>query len=71
MRVVKAERWHRVETSSKAVRRCSVCGESRLTPTGETVLDSSTMTRYGVVRCGGCAYDLLEELPLAAVSAAS
>ena len=71
MRVVKAERWHGVETKAEAVRRCSVCGESRLTPTGETVMDGCTLARYSVVRCGGCAYDLLEELPLAAVSAAS
>jgi len=71
MRVVKAERWHRVEGKSQAARRCSVCGESRLTPTGETVMDGCTLTRYSVVRCGGCAYDLLEELPLATVSAAS
>ena len=71
MRVVKAERWHQVETRSDATRRCSVCGESRLTPTGETVMDGITRTRYSIVRCGGCAYDLLEEQSLAAVSAAS
>ena len=71
MRVVKAERWHQVETKSDAVRRCSVCGDSRLTPTGETVMDGLTRARYSIVRCGGCAYDLLEEQSLAAVSAAS
>ena len=69
MRVVKAERWHRVDTESEASRRCSVCGSAQLSPTGETVLDSGTLKWHRVIRCGGCAYDLLEETTPAAVAA--
>ncbi len=69
MRVVKAERWHRVDTTSHGSRRCSACGSSQLVPTGETVLDSGSLKWYRVVRCGGCAYDLLEEESVAAVGA--
>jgi ribosomal protein S27E len=64
MRVVKAERWHMVETDEAAAgagmasRRCSVCGSDHLVPHEDAVL----------VRCEGCGYDLLE--PLAAPAAA-
>jgi hypothetical protein len=68
MRVVKADRWHRVEAEPGARRCCSVCGSTELTATDETVLDSSSLRWYRVVRCGGCAYDLLEESALAAVA---
>ena len=77
MRVVKAERWHLVETSQETTaprvgappRRCSVCGSPQLAAPGETVLDAATLARYRVVRCGGCGYDLLEPLPAVALAA--
>jgi hypothetical protein len=66
MQVVKAERWHKVETSrpraGAASRRCSVCGSQHLAPHGDPVLDGVTLARYQVVRCEGCGYDLLEML---------
>ncbi len=69
MRVVKANRWHKVDHESQPSRRCSWCGSSELTATGETVLDSATLKWYRVVRCGGCAFDLLEEETVAAIGA--
>lgn len=61
MRVVKAERWRKVATPAGLIgRHCSTCGSSRLATLGETVLDGSTLTRYQVVRCEDCGYDLLE-----------
>src|SRR5688572_24725532 len=71
MRVVKADRWHKVELAadSAADRRCSVCGSLRLAAPGETVLDGTTRTRYRVVRCAGCGFDLLEPLPKAFATA--
>jgi hypothetical protein len=65
MRVVKADRWHKVQPAadSTADRRCSVCGSSRLAAPGETVLDGTTRARYHVVRCAGCGFDLLEPVP--------
>ena len=68
MRVVRAERWHKVASASEgslrgasaAPRRCSVCGSAELTAAGETVVDGATLARYRVVRCGGCEFDLLE-----------
>ena len=75
MRVVKAERWHMVETdegaaagAGTALRRCSVCGSRQLHPHEDAVLDGVTLRRYRTVRCEGCGYDLLE--PLAAPAAA-
>ena len=75
MRVVKADRWHLVETDERtaatgasASRRCSVCGSSHLVAHGETVLDGATLRRFRTVRCEGCGYDLLE--PQAAPAAA-
>jgi hypothetical protein len=66
MQVVKAERWHKVEiqrpSNGAAVRQCSVCGSSRLTPHGDNVLDGISLDRYRVVRCEGCGFDLLEPL---------
>ncbi len=64
MQVVKAERWHMVERGEAdgALRRCSVCGSLYLTARGEPVIDGSTLTRYRVLRCEGCGYDLLEPL---------
>ena len=65
MRVVKAERWHMVETDAgTGARRCSVCGSRQLLPHEDAVLDGVTLRRYRTVRCEGCGYDLLE--PLAA-----
>jgi hypothetical protein len=71
MRVVKAERWHKVAGASEglfrgagvAPRRCSVCGSADLAAPGETVVDGASLARYRVVRCGGCDYDLLELVP--------
>jgi DNA-directed RNA polymerase subunit RPC12/RpoP len=73
MRVVKAERWHKVETNEHtaaagagaASRRCSVCGSQQLRALGDTVLDSATLGRYRVIRCEGCGYDLLEPVAVA------
>jgi hypothetical protein len=69
MRVVKAERWHMVETDEDAAagagmasRRCSVCGSHHLVPHEDAVLDGATLRRYRTVRCEGCGYDLLEPL---------
>jgi len=75
MRVVKAERWHKVASASEgsfdsfgkgagaAPRRCTVCGSTDLAAPGETVVDGISLARYRVVRCGGCDYDLLELVP--------
>jgi hypothetical protein len=71
MRVVKAERWHKVASASDASfrgasaapRRCTVCGSTDLTNSSETVVDGVSLARYRVVRCGGCDYDLLELVP--------
>jgi DNA-directed RNA polymerase subunit RPC12/RpoP len=60
MRVVKAERWHHVQSTAAGERRCSVCGAGQLGPAGETVLDGETTRRYQLVRCQSCGYDLLE-----------
>ncbi len=64
MYLVKAARWHSVEWLPAAdgapSRRCSVCGGADLIPSGETALDASVNRRYGVLRCRGCGYDLLE-----------
>ncbi|HEY7060333.1 MAG TPA: hypothetical protein VII06_02555 [Chloroflexota bacterium] len=76
MRVVKAERWHMVETDNGAptagaggaLRRCSVCGSRQLQAHEDAVLDGATLRRYRTVRCEGCGYDLLE--PLATPAAA-
>ena len=77
MRVVKAERWHKVERpenpmaeATSPARSCSVCGSQHLTSPGQTVVDAGTLARYRVVRCAGCGYDLLEPTN-AALAAAS
>ena len=66
MQVVKAERWHKVETwhpsAGATERRCSVCGSAHLAPHGDVALDGTTLARYRVVRCEGCGFDLLEPL---------
>ena len=79
MRVVKAERWHRVDavhgaspTGASGVvasGRCSVCGSSQLSPHDRVVMDGVSQTRYSVVRCAGCGYDLLEPLLVAQAAA--
>ena len=78
MRVVKAERWHLVETDEPAAaagadasRRCSVCRSDRLVAHGETVLDGATLRRFRTVRCEGCGYDLLEPLAVPAAGLAA
>jgi DNA-directed RNA polymerase subunit RPC12/RpoP len=76
MCVVKAERWHMVQTDEASTaagtetvsRRCSVCGSQRLVAHGDAVVDGATLRRYRTVRCEGCGYDLLE--PLAAPATA-
>ncbi len=66
MDVVRAERWHLVDTAGKngasTRRRCSVCGMEQLYPRDGAVLDSASRQRFRVVRCAGCGYDLLEPL---------
>jgi hypothetical protein len=47
-----------------------VCGSPYLTPHDAHVLDGATLTRYQVVRCEGCGYDLLEALAPELVGAA-
>ena len=77
MRVVRAERWHKVELPQEAMasglagaaRHCSACGSAQLSPHTETVLDGTTLTRYHIVRCGSCGYDLLEPVALTLASA--
>jgi ribosomal protein S27E len=64
MYIVKAARWHFVEVLPSATRtptrRCSVCASTDLRPSGQTALDAVANRRYGIVRCQGCGYDLLE-----------
>jgi ribosomal protein S27E len=66
MQIVRAERWHQVDTARSGARaegrRCSVCGAQQLRPRPEAVFDGVTRRRYRVVRCAGCGYDLLEPL---------
>jgi hypothetical protein len=73
MYIVKAARWHGVELlpfpDGTSARCCSACACSDLSAAGEIALDAATGVRYRVVRCHGCAYDLLE--PLASSSAAA
>jgi hypothetical protein len=64
MRIVKAERWHRVDREG-GIDQCSVCWSGRLLRTNDVVLDSTTLQQYRVVRCQGCGYDLLEPVPSA------
>lgn len=65
MRIVKAERWHRVD-EDHGVEQCSVCWSTRLRRTNDVVLDSTSLQQYRIVRCQGCDYDLLEAAPAAA-----
>ncbi len=65
MRVVKAERWHKVNVvptsgSQPPQRMCSACGSHQLGAPSDTVIDATTLQRYRVVRCQQCGYDLLE-----------
>ena len=76
MRVVRADRWHLVDTDQHAAagagtasRCCSVCGSPHLVAHDDVVLDGATLRRYRTVRCQGCGYDLLE--PLAQPTATS
>ena len=75
MRVVKAERWHKVEAlpqltaGSGGERVCSACGSGQLGAPGETVLDGTMLARYRIVRCIRCGYDLLEPVTEAALLA--
>jgi len=74
MFIVKAARWSSVDLLLSAqgapVRCCSVCASTDLWVSGETALDAITNRRYGVVRCLGCGFDLLEST-VAEMAAAS
>ena len=74
MLIVKAGRWNSVDLLLSAqgapVRCCSVCASTNLWTSGETAFDALTNRRYGVARCLGCGFDLLEPV-VAEMAAAS